>query len=90
MSVDNMSVCVYSPTLKKGGLYWIWVVRHSVRHLEETDRISPNVVYTLILTRSRLGLLHIIFCALVIELWPLINVRILFRISFLLNILRTE
>ena len=36
------------------------------------DRISPNFIYAFILTRSRFGLLHIIFCTIVPELWPLI------------------
>ena len=44
-----------------------------------------NVVCTLILTRSRLGLLGVIFCLFIIEIRPLIDVRI----TFLLNILRT-
>ena len=35
---------------------------------EPMDRISPNFIYALISTRSRLGLLHIIFQAFVIEL----------------------
>ena len=48
-------------------------------------RILPNFVYALILTRSKLGFLHIIFPT-VPQLWPLIYVRI----SFLLNILRTN
>ena len=52
---------------------------------EQMDRISPNFVYGLISTRSRVGLLPIIFRAFVIELWHLTDVRILFRISFLLN-----
>ena len=115
----------YSPTLKKWGLYWIWVVCHSVirsffntiipsfRHnffvsaqylensfieykeilyvhlywhdlawdcyttflgywfmpkfcfrsisWEQINRFSPNFIYAFILTRSSLGLLHIIF-----------------------------
>ena len=37
-----------------------------------------------ILTRSRLGLLPVIFCLFVTELWPLIDM-----ILFLLNIFRT-
>ena len=36
--------------------------------LEQMDRISPNFVYAFILTRSRLGLLHVIFCFFVGEL----------------------
>ena len=50
------------------------------------DRISPNFIYAFILTRSTLGLLHIIFCTFVPELWPLIYSKILFP----LNILRTN
>ena len=48
------------------------------------DRILPNFVYTLSLTRSTLVLLIVIFRKLGIELQPLIDVRI----QFLLNILR--
>ena len=50
------------------------------------DRILPNFIYAFILTRSKLRLLHIIFCTFVPELWPLIYSKIL----FLLNILRTN
>ena len=35
----------------------------------------------MILTRSRLGLLAVIFCLFVTELWPLIHVRILFPLN---------
>ena len=45
------------------------------------DRISPNFIYAYILTRSTLGLSHIIFRIFVADLWPLI--------LFPLNILRT-
>ena len=50
------------------------------------DRILRDFVYALILTRSRLRLLPVIFCKFVKELWPLIDVRI----SFPLNILRAN
>ena len=50
------------------------------------DRISPNFIYAIILTRSMSGLLHIIFCSFVPELWPLIYSKI----SLPLNILRTN
>ena len=50
------------------------------------DRISPNFIYAFLLTRSKLGLLHIIFRTFVLELWPLIYSKIL----FLLNISRTN
>ena len=53
---------------------------HSISE-EQMDRIPPNFVYAFI---SRLELLHIIFCLFVTELWPLIDVRIL----FLLNVFR--
>ena len=52
----------------------------SAQYLEQIDRILPNFVYALILTRSRVGLLHIIFLTFVIELWPLTDVRISFYI----------
>ena len=42
------------------------------------------MVYALILTISWLGLLPVIFCKFVIELWPFIGVRI----SFPLNMFR--
>ena len=50
------------------------------------DRISPNFIYAFILTRSTLGLLHIIFRTFVPELWPFIYSKIWFP----LNILRTN
>ena len=53
---------------------------------EQMDRISPNFIYAFMLTISRLGLLHFIFCTFVTELWPLIYSKILFP----LNILRTN
>ena len=63
----------------------------SAQYLENKLTIClPYFVYVLILTRSRLGLLHIIFCTFVIELWPLTDVRISFRILFPFNILRTN
>ena len=56
---------------------------------ELTDRISPNFVYALIFTRSRLGLLPVTFRKFETGLWPLIYFRILIyvKISFPLNIL---
>ena len=50
------------------------------------DGISTNFIYAFILTKFRLGLLHIIFRTFVPELWPLIYGNIL----FLFNILRTN
>ena len=50
------------------------------------DRILPNFIYAIILTRSMLGMLHISFCSFVPELWPLIYSKISFR----LNDLRTN
>ena len=49
------------------------------------NRISQNFVDAFILTISRLGLLPVMFCLFVTELWPLIDVRI----SFPHNIFRT-
>ena len=54
--------------------------------LEQNDRISPNFVYEFVLTRSKLGLLPVIFRTFVQELCPLIYARI----PFPLNILRTK
>ena len=53
---------------------------------ELIDRIWPNFVYALILTRSRFGEWPSIFCKLVTKLWPLIDVIF----PFPLNILRTN
>ena len=53
---------------------------------EQMHRISANFIYAFILTRSTLGLLHIIFHTIVLELWPLIYSKI----SFPLKILRTN
>ena len=53
---------------------------------EQIDRISPNFIYAFILTRSTMGLLHIIFCTFVPVLWPLIYAKI----SSPFNILRTN
>ena len=46
--------------------------------LRKMDRVIPNFVYALILTRSRLGLLAGIFHKFVKELWPLIDFRFCF------------
>ena len=49
----------------------------SLQYLEnKLTYLSPNFVYALILTRSRLGLLHVIFRSSIPELWPLIYARI--------------
>ena len=56
---------------------------HSIR--DHIDRISPNFIFALLLTRSRLGLLHIIFVLFETELWPLIYVRIVFLLIYLEN-----
>ena len=53
---------------------------------EHVDWFSPNCMYAFILTRSSLGLMHVIIQTFVIELWPLIYAKIL----FLFNILRTN
>ena len=47
------------------------------------DSISPVFLYAFILAFSRLGFLPVMFCLFITELWPLIDVRIL----FLLNVL---
>ena len=41
-------------------------------------RFSPIFIYSSILTRSSLGLLHVIVLTFVPELWPLIYAKILF------------
>ena len=45
------------------------------------ERILPNFVYALLITRSRLGLLSVIFRKFVAELWPLIGVRFSFPLE---------
>ena len=50
------------------------------------DRISPNFIYAFILTRSRLGLLLIIFRTFVPELWPLIYAKMFVSAQYLENI----
>ena len=50
---------------------------------EQMDRILTNFVYAFILTISKLGLLPVIFFVFVTELWPLIDVRILFLLKSL-------
>ena len=53
----------------------------------ELMEFDQNFAYALILTRSRLGLFRVnFFHKFITELWPLIDVRI----SFLLNVLRTN
>ena len=49
------------------------------------DRISPILTYAFILTRSTMGLLHIIFRTFVPVLWPLIYAKIWFRFNILTN-----
>ena len=64
--------------------------RHNLVSAQYLEKTKFCIIYALILARSRLGLLHIIFHIFVIELWPLTDVRFLFRISFPLSILRTN
>ena len=52
---------------------------------KQMDRISPNFIYAFILTRSTLGLLHIIFHTFVPELWPLIYSKYLFQLNILIT-----
>ena len=52
---------------------------------EQIDIFLPNFIYGFILTRSSLGLLHVLFRTFVPELWSLIYTKI----SFPLNILKT-
>ena len=49
----------------------------------ELVEFSPNFIYAFILTRSTLGLLHIIFRTFVPEFWPLIYAKISFPFIFL-------
>ena len=58
----------------------------SAQYLKNKLTESDQILYAQTLTRSSLGLLPVIFCKILTELWPLIDVRI----SFPLNILRTN
>ena len=60
----------------------------SAQYLERTNWqiFTKLYIYTFILIRYRLGLLHVIFRTFVLVLWPLIYARFLFP----LNILRTN
>ena len=60
-------------------------VPHNILDLEQMDRILPDFVYAFILTRSRFGLLHIIFLTFAAELWPLIDIRIWFPLNILIR-----
>ena len=64
-----------TPKFRFRSIYW-----------ETNGRISPKFINAFILTRSSLGLLHIIFRKFVPELWPFIYAKI----SSPLNILRTN
>ena len=50
---------------------------------EQIDIIAPNFIYALILTRSSLGSLHIIFPKFVPELWSLIYAKMWFPLNIL-------
>ena len=68
------------------GPWFIPKILFPLNILRTIDIYSPNFIYAFILTRSSLGLLHVIFRTFVTELWSLICAQIL----FLLNILRTN
>ena len=58
----------------------------SAQYLEQIDIISPNFIYAFMLTRSSLGLLHVIFFPkFVLELWPLNYTRNLVSAKYLEN-----
>ena len=87
---------IYSPALKKWGLYWICVVCHSVhpsvrhnfvsaQYLEKYFIESNQILYVHLYCHDLPWDCYIIFQTFVPELWPLINAEI----SFPLNILRT-
>ena len=93
------SVFYNSPDLKKWdytgfGSSVIPSVCHdfvSAQYLEnKLIELLPNFVYALILTISRWRVLHVVFRIFLTELWPLTDIRMLFRIFFPLNILRTN
>ena len=98
LNLMSLLICCYRPALKKCGLYWIWVVCHSVCpsviilsfhsiSWEILFRILPNFVCALILTWSTLGMLHIIFRTFVQELLPLIYAEIFVSTQYLKNYL---
>ena len=60
----------------------------SAQYLEQINRISPNLICAVILTRSTLGMLHIIFCTFVPSYGPYFRPKISFPIW--VNILRTN
>ena len=68
------------------GPWFMLILRFRSISWEPIGRISPNFIYAFILTRSKLGSLHIIFCTFVPELWPLIYSQN----WFLSNILRAN
>ena len=85
---------ILAPLLTFGWSFIRPPVRHnfvSAQYLQKKNEISsPNCVYALISTISWFVLLHINFHSFGVDLWPLNDVRILFRISSLLTILRTK
>ena len=48
---------------------------------QTNKQTKPNFIYAFILTRSGLGLMHVIFRTFVPELWPLIYAKILFSFN---------
>ena len=58
------------------------IYMHSFIFAQYLDRFPPNCMYAFMLTRTSLGVLHVIFCTFAPELWPFIYAKI----SFPLNI----
>ena len=55
----------------------------SAQYLENyLNFFSPNFIYAFILTRSSLGLSHIIICIFVPEFWPFIYAKISFSFNY--------
>ena len=57
----------------------------SLRLSEVLDRFSLNFIYAFILIRSSLGLLHVIFCTFIPELWPLVYAKKIVSAQYLDN-----
>ena len=58
----------------------------SAQYLENKWTDFDQTLYYVILTRSRLGLLAVIFRKFVTELWPLVDVMIMFPPNILRNL----
>ena len=87
ISIDTSKVWVGIVTCRFLQIYnGPWFLSEFTISWERIDGFQPNFAYILVLTRSRLVLLHVNFCKFIKELRPLIDVRT----SLSLNILNTN